>query len=428
MKKFLILLGFVLLSVLGLGQCYNTTLYPATTFTPTCTGANETITSAGYATEYSNVNVVAGISYTFSTDIATDFITISNTTNTVAYAWGVTPVTWVSTITGVIRFHNHINAACGTNTSIRYRYVRCGNVYLMNNTAVTTCSGAFNDDGDAANYTTNKDYTKVFTPGTPGLSVKVTFTSWVIGDADDYLIVYDGPNNTFPIIGTFNNITTPTTVTATNGTGQLTFVWHSDNNGAGAGWTSIISCVTTPPPPPANDNCAGSVVLTVNTDLLCGTVTLGTVTSSTNSGIAACVGSGADDDVWYTFVATSTVHNISLLNIAGSSTDMVFEIFSGACGSLASIACSDPNSGQWGGFTIGQTYHIRVYTYTTTGGQNTTFNVCVGTPPPPPSNDEPCGALTLTVNNGSCSYQSAVLQTSSTVSAGIPAPLSLTSI
>jgi len=181
-------------------------------------------------------------------------------------------------------------------------------------------------------------------------------------------------------------------------------------------------CATQPPPPPTNDEPCNAIAATVNADLLCGSVTAGYTNSATNSGVAACVGSGADDDVWFSFVATSTVHNFDVLNIAGSTTDMVHEIFSGACGSLSSIACSDPNSSQWSGFTIGQTYYVRVYTYTSTGGQTSTFNLCIGTPPPPPSNDEPCGAIPLSVNIGSCAYQSGVLGVSSTISVGMPAP------
>ncbi len=189
------------------------------------------------------------------------------------------------------------------------------------------------------------------------------------------------------------------------------------------GQTSTFNvCIGTPPPPPSNDNCAAALVLTVNPDELCGSVTAATTTSATNSGIAACAGSGADDDVWFRFTATSTSHTFSILNATGTTTDMVHEIFSGTCGSLTSIACSDPESSQWGGFTIGQTYYVRVYTYTSTANQSVNFNFCVGTPPPPPSNDDPCGAIALAVNSGGCSYQSAVLGTSTTATPGIPAP------
>ncbi|MCB9173569.1 MAG: T9SS type A sorting domain-containing protein [Flavobacteriales bacterium] len=191
-------------------------------------------------------------------------------------------------------------------------------------------------------------------------------------------------------------------------------------SGSSANSASVL--VTTTVSSPANDDPCNATLVTVNADLACGTVSAGTVSCAGNSGIAACAGSGADDDVWYKFVATSTVHNFDVLNVSGSVTDMVHEIFSGACGALSSVGCSDPNSSQFSGFTIGVTYYVRVYTYTSTGGQNTTFNLCIGTPPPPPSNDEPCGAIDLNVNIGSCAFQSADLGTTSTISTGMPAP------
>ncbi|UGS23105.1 hypothetical protein LOS89_10070 [Flavobacterium channae] len=166
--------------------------------------------------------------------------------------------------------------------------------------------------------------------------------------------------------------------------------------------TFTISRTCTPIVSPANDNCSGAIALTVNPDLNCGTVTSGTVQFATDSGItgSGCFGTD-DDDVWYRFVATNTTHHVSLLNISGSATDLYHAVYSGAsgCGSLgAAITCSDPNSSILTGLTIGQTYYVQVYSYTSTTGQNTTFNICIGTPPPPPSNDNCSGAITLTVN------------------------------
>ncbi len=218
--------------------------------------------------------------------------------------------------------------------------------------------------------------------------------------------------------GAFSGGTESYTFFAATGTTYYVYIGHYNSGSTTTGTFTISrTCIA----PPANDNCAGAIAATVNGDLLCGSVTPGTVVGASASGPAGCAGT-ADDDVWFSFSATSTVHNFDLLNVAGSVTNMVMEVFSGACGSLASIACSDPNSAQFSGFTIGQTYYLRVFTNTATGGQNTTFDVCIGTPPPPPSNDEPCGAIPLNVNIGSCSYQSAILGTSTTASAGIPVP------
>jgi len=158
---------------------------------------------------------------------------------------------------------------------------------------------------------------------------------------------------------------------------------------------------TTAPPPPANDECVTAITLPVNLDLNCGTVTAGYTIGATDSGTAPspCYGQ-ADDDVWFKFVATATTHKISLLNITsvGSTagdTDTYFQVFSGGCGALSSILCSDPPSGVVSGLTVGETYLVRVYSYYG-AGSNQSFNICVGTFPPPPANDACSGALSAT--------------------------------
>ena len=176
-----------------------------------------------------------------------------------------------------------------------------------------------------------------------------------------------------------------------------------------ANWTTPTTC------PPTNDECINAISLTVNPDYSCAVVTASTTVNSTNSGIAACAGSGADDDVWFSFVATHTSHKTSLLNVTGSSTDMVHEIFTGPCVSLTSIGCSDADASIWTGFTIGNTYWVRVYTYYTTG--TASFEICVGSPPPPPTNDECVNALVCTVNADElCGIVTAGYTTSATTS------------
>lgn len=248
-------------------------------------------------------------------------------------------------------------------------------------------------------------------------SHRVSLTNVAGSTTDMYHSIYSGTCGTLTNIACNDaDLTDVTGLTIGNTYYVRVYTWTSTG-----GQTSTFNvCIGTPPPPPSNDAPCSSILATVNADLLCGVVTAGYTTSATNSGIAACAGT-ADDDVWFRFVATSTVHNFDLLNITGTVTNMVHEIFSGACGSLSSVACSDPNSSQFSGFTIGQTYFIRVYTNSAVT-QTVDFELCIGTPPPPPSNDEPCGAIDLNVNIGSCAFQSAVLGASSTISVGMPAP------
>ncbi|WP_082504984.1 T9SS type A sorting domain-containing protein [Chryseobacterium sp. Leaf405] len=157
---------------------------------------------------------------------------------------------------------------------------------------------------------------------------------------------------------------------------------------------------TTVPPPPTNDECADAVTLTVNPDTNCGTVTSAYTLGATDSGTAPdpCYGT-ADDDVWFKFVATAASHKISLLNIVSvgteDDTDTYFQVFSGGCGALTSILCSDSDSSTLTGLTVGETYYVRVYSYYG-AGSNQSFDICVGTFPPPPANDDCSGALQAT--------------------------------
>ncbi len=162
---------------------------------------------------------------------------------------------------------------------------------------------------------------------------------------------------------------------------------------------SIAAC----PPPPPNDNCTGAIGLTVNPNNLCGTTTAGTVQNATTSAQTNACGGTADDDVWYSFVATNTTHFVSLLNLAGSTTDLYHSVYSGTCGSIgAPLVCSDPESSTVTGLTIGNTYYVRVYSWTGTAGQTSTFDICIGTPPPPPPNDNCGGAISVPVSSGTC--------------------------
>ena len=103
-------------------------LFPAATFTPACTGASETIVLNAYAGEYTNVNVITNRQYTFSTSVATDFITITNSNN-VVLASGTTPLSWASgSYTGVIRYYTHLNANCGEQNADRGKFILCATI------------------------------------------------------------------------------------------------------------------------------------------------------------------------------------------------------------------------------------------------------------------------------------------------------------
>ncbi|WP_294229253.1 T9SS type A sorting domain-containing protein [uncultured Chryseobacterium sp.] len=206
-----------------------------------------------------------------------------------------------------------------------------------------------------------------------------------------------GGTNIANQVSVTTNSYTPASPLAT-GTTYYLKVTAVGSAGESAGCNQVM--FTTIPPPPANDECATAVTLTVNPDLNCGTVTAGYTLGATDSNTdpAPCYGT-PDDDVWYKFTATATRHKISLLNVVSAgtvnSTDTYFQVFSGGCGALSNVLCSDPASGTVSGLTVGETYWVRVYSYGG-AGNNLGFNICVGTYPPPPANDNCSGAITAT--------------------------------
>ncbi len=107
------------------GPCLSAGYGAFGSLTPICNNTVETITTCGYGGEYSNVALTAGISYTFASSNATDWITIGNDAGTVGLAFGTTPVTYTAVTTGNHRFYTHVNSACGEQGTCRTKTVQC---------------------------------------------------------------------------------------------------------------------------------------------------------------------------------------------------------------------------------------------------------------------------------------------------------------
>lgn len=190
---------------------------------------------------------------------------------------------------------------------------------------------------------------------------------------------------------------------------------------AGSGTGNFTICVTTPPPAPSNDLCASPTALNVNASC--------TYTNATTDGAsetyAGCSGN-ADDDVWFSFVATNSLQNIAVHPLANL--DLVFQVYSGSCGNLTSLGCIDntftsqDEQSDIVGLVPGQTYLIRVYDYYS--GTTGDFQICItGDPTPTPTNDEPCNAIQLPNVTATCQY-SQFTTVGATASLGAPTPSS----
>jgi hypothetical protein len=423
----------------GTGCTSNTTLYPSATFTPTCDGSAENITTAGYATEYSMVYVTAGTTYTFSSSNSTDYLTIANSGGGApVYASGTTPVIWTASITGPVRFYNNTNSACGTNTSIRTRAVMCGTPPPAYNpctstTNIASCgttinatiasgTGAFGGTSSCGFTTSGKELIYTFTPTTTGNYYIQQTSSFAYIDYQFKLVSAGCSSSGWTCVDDISGAGTSSSAMALTA-GTAYYILLDPESTAGGNVSFSVLC---PPSPPTNDNCAGALSIPVNSGSSCTSLANGTIFGATATGYANACGGTPDDDVWYSFVAASSTHSISITNIIGSTSDMYHSVYAGSCASLGSpILCSDPNTSTISGLILGNTYFVRVYSWTSTGNQTSTFSVCVTTPPPtgvcgnPANNDYCSNPATLTQGVGTFSST-----TSSTYSSDQPGNVS----
>ena len=135
---------------------------------------------------------------------------------------------------------------------------------------------------------------------------------------------------------------------------------------------------------PENDDCDNAIELQINEDLECTVVNSATNVGATASSQEDNITGTPNNDVWFTFTATSASHPISLSNIEaiiGTSTDMAMALYDGTegCEILTLVDDSDPNSFTATGLTVGNTYYLRVYGYSANNSAQTSFDVCIQT-------------------------------------------------
>lgn len=160
----------------------------------------------------------------------------------------------------------------------------------------------------------------------------------------------------------------------------------------GGGEVSFDLCVIDNDPAgiaPANDACIDAVSLTVGVAGSCSSVA-GTVDSATDSGISnACFGD-ANDDVWYSFEAI----NDSIYIDRDANFDSEIAVYN-SCGGAA-ITCQDGEGTLLlTGLTVGNTYLISIYSYSTSDPFDPTFDICVYEPIPvgPLPGNVSCGGM-----------------------------------
>lgn len=370
----------LLLATNSKAQCLEASegLYPAATFTPTtCDGITvNTITALAYAGEYSNVNVTSGETYVFQSSIATDFITISSDDGVTSAAYGVTPLTWVADVTGVVRFYTHVDDLCTESATFRTRSVKCG----IAPCALPTIAFAKVSNCPDATFNVTADITNM------GSAAAITITD--------------------------NQAGTPQVA---NGTGLLTFGPYNNGlsvtltavNDDSAVCTIISGAQTQAACPPTNDNFANAIAIE------CGNNYTGNTVAATLDENDAPDGFGADMDapnVWYSYTGSGFSETVTL-NLCGSSYDSSVLIYTGSSGSLTLVGGNDDDATcgaapldtrSRASFTSdgSTTYYIAIEGWNAASTGAFTMDVtCEGVTPPAVANQTCDTALAVNIDN-----------------------------
>ena len=386
--------------------CLNATYgqYPAGTFVPNsanCDGITaQTITFGGWAGEYSLVSVITGQTYIFASSISSDVVTIGTSDGATAFTSGVGSVTWVSTISGDVRFYTHLTG-CGTSTSSRERSVACGVISTDSPDYVNLQFPAtltFSQGGSGTVY--GQVYEGGLTDVAPNIIGQAPgITAWV---GISSVASNTNPNtwtNWVPATWNSGHVSNNDEYQATIGAALSPGTYYyatrfrlnsgafvyggidSNNNGNfwdGTTYNSGVLTIT-PPPVPANDDCAGAIALTTGGVFADFAVT-GTNIGATNSNPPApgCANfTGAD--VWYS-VTIPASGNLTIETGAGSLTDTGMAVYSGSCPTgLNLVGCNDDGAGNFyslislTGRTAGEILYVNVWQYG--GGSGGTFQV-----------------------------------------------------
>jgi hypothetical protein len=172
--------------------------------------------------------------------------------------------------------------------------------------------------------------------------------------------------------------------------------WFGEDKGG-----DFTICITTPGPPP-NDNCAAAISITPTGPGNACSPTSGTTVGGSDSNVG-CDDGTEDDDVWYSFIASSGTHIVTVDGNSGfrpvvgvyTTCGATVNAIGGNC--VTAAANGDAVSLTLNSLSIGTTYFVKLHDHNTGGGR---FTICVTTPSTScpdgaPNNDEPCNAVSI---------------------------------
>ncbi len=128
------------------------------------------------------------------------------------------------------------------------------NNFCSGTTNLTAPSGTITDGSGSANYNNNANCKWVIAPA-GATQIQLTFTAFDTEADYDTVFVYDGPDETFPVLTTWWGNTLPPVITTTSGVGAICVIFTSDVTQTAGGWSANYQAFGNSP------SCDGGTIL-----------------------------------------------------------------------------------------------------------------------------------------------------------------------
>jgi hypothetical protein len=316
--------AMLLFGQIGYGQCTNTPSGAYSPLVPTCGSGPISNQTNCWTGEYSEVTVVAGETYEYSSSDPTHYITIMENDGVTVLAHGTTPVTHTAGISGIYRFATHLSVACDFENTNHTRTAECLPPPPVGCT--NTPSGAYSPLVPTCGSGPISNQTNCWTGEYSEVTVVAGETyEYSSSDPTHYITIMENDGVTVLASGT-----TPVTHTAAI-SGIYRFATHLSAacDFENTNHTRTAECLVAPAD---GLSCAGAVDVSAG-----GTFSTGAITGALENFCAAPSGPTASN--WFVYTAASD--GDLTVSSCGGPTDSYLAIGAGICGSIASVDCTD---------------------------------------------------------------------------------------
>jgi Zn-dependent metalloprotease len=148
-------------------------------------------------------------------------------------------------------------------TAVRQAWYAVGigndpNNFCSGTTILTATNGTITDGSGSANYNNNANCKWVIAPA-GATQIQLTFTAFDTEANYDTVFVYNGPDDTFPLLVTWWGNTLPPVINTTAGIGAMCIKFKSDNTVTAGGWSANYQSFGNTP------SCSGGTILSTPT-------------------------------------------------------------------------------------------------------------------------------------------------------------------